>query len=128
MRKSLLFIILTAVLLAAWISSGIYIHTRPVSWDAAACSGGYFPYIFDKYNGELIPKYADALEDMVSLSASRDSVTGEMNGREIILEFDVEYKTSSGETVKERVSCRGKRYWIEKFSWSEPVKVSETSN
>lgn len=123
MKKKVILII-SALVFTILLIAG-YIYSRPVSWDAGGCGGGYVSYIFDKYNGELVGKYMDRYrneKDIVHLSASRDTATGDMDGRKIKLEFDVTYELENGERVTERIGFIGKRYWIDSFKWSGPVE------
>lgn len=123
MKKKIILILL--IILCVLLIGAGYIHLRPISHDAGGCGGGYVTYIFEKYNSELVEKYMDRYrneKNIAHLSLSRETVTGDMDGRNIRLEVDVTYDLESGEKITERIGFVGKRYWIDSFKWSGPIE------
>ena len=91
-RKAALLI--AASLLALAVGSCLWLHLRPVSFDAAACSGGYATWIFDKYSDELTEKFytcSDQKEFISNITAVRGSHEASWDERLIFLSFDVTY-------------------------------------
>ncbi|MBQ4347821.1 MAG: hypothetical protein IJC39_05190 [Firmicutes bacterium] len=112
-------------IIAAILCIAAFIHFSPVSRDAGACSGGYATYIFDKYNGHFVEKYLELNPDVASLSVSRDTADVKMSGRELCIEFDVQYKTQAGDSVTQRVRFIGLRYWTDSFTWGQPIVIED---
>ena len=68
----------------------IYIYTRPVSWDAAACAGGYSGYIFDKYKNELAEEYARSIEArVIDVGIVEDSYDVQWEGKKLYVELTI---------------------------------------
>ncbi len=93
----------------------LYIYTRPVSWDAAACSGGYSSYIFDKYKNELAEEYARSIETrVIDVGIVEDSYDVQWEGKKLYVELTIWH----GEQ-QQRVTFIGQRKWIDTYEWVE---------
>lgn len=98
------------------ISSVAFIATRPVSWDAGVCSGGFRTHIWDKYKEVLFEKYMQGFNN--------DNCTAELiehtydvifMDKTIVFFFDVAVTDENGEKWTDYVHIRGKRVWFEKY-------------
>ena len=101
----------------------LFIYTRPVAWDAGACSGGYATYIFNKYNDVLTQEYLiykgidkESIEDIETVSDSQSVI---WEGKNIFIKYDIKYKNPENGITTENVSFVGKRIWIDTFKWSK---------
>ena len=124
-RKTALLTVLS-LLLALAISFCLWLHLRPVSFDAAACSGGYATWIFDKYSDELTEKFytcSDQKELISNITAVRGSHEASWDGRLIFLSFDVTYLHETEGEVTLRLSFTGERIWTDTFRWGGAVMV-----
>ena len=123
-RKAALLI--AASLLALAVGSCLWLHLRPVSFDAAACSGGYATWIFDKYSDELTEKFytcSDQKEFISNITAVRGSHEASWDERLIFLSFDVTYLHETEGEVTLRLSFTGERIWSDTFRWGGAVMV-----
>ncbi len=98
------------------VSLVVFIATRPVSFDAGACSGGFKTHIWDKYKDALFEKYMQGFKN--------DNSTAELiehthyvifMDKTIVFFFDVEVTDENGEKWTDYVHVRGKRVWFEKY-------------
>lgn len=98
------------------ISSVAFIATRPVSWDAGVCSGGFKTHVWDKYKDALFEKYMQGFNN--------DNCTAELiehthdvifMDKTIVFFFDVAVTDENGEKWTDYVHIRGKRVWLEKY-------------
>ena len=120
------FIITTAsLLLLILFCTVLYIHTRPVNWDAAACGGGYVTWIYDKYCDSLTEVFLNGMgeekDNIIYIEPVRGTQTAEWNDRMIFLEFEVKYKHKTRGIKKEKLRFTGKRYWIDSFRWNGAI-------
>ncbi|MBR3596680.1 MAG: helix-turn-helix transcriptional regulator [Clostridia bacterium] len=97
-----------------------FIHTRPVSFDSGACSGGFGAYIFQKYGDELTEMHFEKWDaDEIDYHIVTETHSVSWADRLIFLEFDVIYTFANGEENRETLQFIGERYWTEKYSWRE---------
>lgn len=98
------------------ISSVAFIATRPVSFDAGVCSGGFKTHIWDKYKDALFEKYMQGFNN--------DNCTAELiehthnvifMDKTIVFFFDVAVTDENGEKWTDYVHIRGKRVWFEQY-------------
>ncbi|MBQ7039648.1 MAG: helix-turn-helix transcriptional regulator [Clostridia bacterium] len=113
--------VIISVLLIVF-SAVYYIYSRPVSWDASACSAGYSTYIFDKYNKKLTETFlngmGDEKENITDIQAVRGSHNTEWKDNKIYIQFDIQYTHKFEGVIKQRVHFTGKRIWIDTYKWS----------
>lgn len=119
---------LTAVSLLLVLALGfcLWLHLRPVSFDAAACSGGYATWIFDKYSEELAEKFyscSDEKELITHITAVRGTQEASWDRRLVFLSFDVTYLHETEGEVTLRLSFTGERIWTDTFRWGGAVVV-----
>ena len=131
-KKQKKIIIITTSIISVFIiclSVIIYIHTRPVEWDSAACSGGYVTWIFDKYKDELTQTFLNGMgeekENIISIEAIRGTQNAEWENRQIYLDFDIKYEHKEYGVIEEKIRFIGDRYWIDSFKWSGAIIVGE---
>ena len=125
-------IIITATIISILItcfSVIIYIYTRPVEWDSAACGGAYITWIFDKYKDELTQTFLNGMgeekENIISIEAIRGTQNAEWENRQIFLDFEVKYEHKEYGVIEEKIRFIGNRYWIDSFKWSGAIIVGE---
>ena len=125
-------IIITATIISILItcfSVIIYIYTRPVEWDSAACGGAYITWIFDKYKDELTQTFLNGMgeekENIISIEAIRGTQNAEWKNRQIFLDFEVKYEHKEYGAIEEKIRFIGNRYWIDSFKWSGAIIVGE---
>lgn len=107
----------------------LIIHLAPADWDAGGCSGGFKTDMFIMYHEELLEKYvstADHGEEIISITADRNSSDLEFDGRNVRLHFDVEIEFADGSKLKQRMFFKGKRYWTYKYKWSDAAVIYKT--
>lgn len=103
------------------LSLAFYIYTRPVDWDAMACSGGYATYLFDKYQEDLVELFYDScteknrITDVTALKGTHDAT---WKDRTIYMHFDIRYTHADEGIVVRKVTFVGRRIWIETFYWT----------
>lgn len=116
MRKKIKIIVcFVLTLICITLAICLYIYTRPVSWDAAACSGGYSGYIFDKYKNELAEEYARSVEArVIDVGIVEDSYDVQWEGKKLYVELTIWH----GEQPQ-RVTFTGERKWIDTYEWVE---------
>lgn len=131
-KKQKKIIIITATIISILItclSVIIYIYTRPVEWDSAACGGGYITWIFDKYKDELTQTFLNGMgeekENIISIEAIRGTQNAEWENRQIFLDFEVKYEHKEYGVIEEKIRFIGNRYWIDSFKWSGAIIVGE---
>ena len=131
-KKQKKIIIITATIISILItclSVIIYIYTRPVDWDSAACGGGYITWIFDKYKDELTQTFLNGMgeekENIISIEAIRGTQNAEWENRQIFLDFEVKYEHKEYGVIEEKIRFIGNRYWIDSFKWSGAIIVGE---
>ena len=116
---------LISVIILLTVCISIYIHTRPVSWDTGACGGGFSTHIFNKYNKELTDKFLNGMgeekQNVLKIEALNGTHELNWNGREIYLQFDVEYTHKTEGVIKQRLHFTGKRIWIEAYKWNGAI-------
>lgn len=117
-------IIATAISAILLLSVGIslFIYTRPVDWDAGACSGGYATYIFNKYNEELTQSFLDGMgkdkENVISIEEIEGSHSAQWEEDKIFIRYNVKYEHKDKGILTETICFTGKRLWIDTFRWS----------
>ncbi len=115
------FFTIIAVLFVCVVTVIVYkIHTLPVDWDAAACSGGYSTFNFDKNSEELVQKYLDGSgrkKEILSIQAIRGTQEAEWKDRTLYLHFDIQYDHSIKGKITERVTFIGHRVWFDTYKW-----------
>ncbi len=98
------------------ISSVAFIATRPVSFDAAACSGGFKTHIWDKYKDALFEKYMQSFaDDNCTRELIENSQDVAFEDKTIIFFFDVAVTDENGERWTDYIHIKGKRIWFEKY-------------
>lgn len=126
-KKNTLFkavISLSCILLAVFVLFIIFAITRPVSWDAYACSGGFETHIWNKYKDELFEKYNNGFNDNFSRELINDSHEVIFKDRTIVFFFDVDVTDDKGDKWTDYVHVVGKRYWTEKYLFNDCI-ISE---
>lgn len=120
--KKVIEIVIVLVLFLVF-GTALFIYTRPVEWDAGACSGGYATYIFNKYNDVLTQEYlvykGIEKESIENIETVPDSKSVEWDENTIFVKYDIKYKHPENGIITENVSFVGKRIWIDTFRWSK---------
>ncbi len=118
-------IVISAVLSVVFlicVGSVVFIATRPVSYDAGACGGGYETYIFDKYHELLLQEHTflspDSQENILSAKAIRGTHSADWEGDTIHLQFDVKYVHKTNGTMIDTMRFTGHRIWRDTFRWT----------
>ena len=129
-QKKIIIISISIIsVLIGFLSLIIYIHTRPVEWDSAACGGGYITWIFDKYKDELTQTFLNGMgeekENIISIEAIRGTQNAEWENRQIFLDFEVKYEHKEYGAIEEKIRFIGNRYWIDSFKWSGAIIIGE---
>ena len=128
-KKIIIITISLIIVFSICLSVIIYIHTRPVEWDSAACGGGYITWIFDKYKDELTQTFLNGMgeekENIISIEAIRGTQNAEWEDRQIYLDFDIKYEHKEYGVIEEKIRFIGDRYWIDSFKWSGAIIVGE---
>ncbi len=98
------------------ISSVAFIATRPVSWDAGVCSGGFKTHIWDKYKDALFEKYMQGFaNDNYTRELIENSQDVTFEDKTITFFFDVAVTDENGEKWTDYIHIKGKRIWYEKY-------------
>lgn len=121
MRKIISIAIVITLILGPIIGGTVYISNLPVDYDAGACGGGYATFIFDKYNEELTEKCVKFRADdsnISSVKVVRGTQEAQWEGKNIFLQFDIQYEHSSQGTIVESVRFIGQRIWFDTYKWS----------
>ncbi len=119
--KKVIAITVSAILLLS-VGISLFIYTRPVDWDAGACSGGYATYIFNKYNEELTQSFLNGMgkdkENVIFIEEIEGSHSAQWEEDKIFIQYDVKYEHKDKGIITETIYFTGKRLWIDTFRWS----------
>ncbi len=98
------------------ISFVAFIATRPVSWDAGVCSGGFKTHIWNKYKDALFEKYMQSFaNDNYTRELIENSQDVTFKDKTITFFFDVAVTDENGEKWTDYIHIKGKRIWYEKY-------------
>ncbi len=118
---------LMSIISVLLISFCVFWGTRPVSWDADACSGGFRTHVWNKYKDVLFEKYKSGFDDNISRDLIEDSQAIIFKDRTIVFFFDVAITDENGEKRTDYVHVIGKRIWTEKYVWGNCILSEKLS-
>ncbi|MBQ4094392.1 MAG: helix-turn-helix transcriptional regulator [Oscillospiraceae bacterium] len=115
-------LVLISLFLTLCLAGALYIRTRPVAWDAGACSGGFATAVFDLYAEQLSAQFAqNDAQTLRSAQPIRGTQQAVWEEDRIFLRFDVLCTLQDGSEKIYRLNFTGKRYWAMKYRWGGPV-------
>ncbi len=115
-RRALQAVAVIIALAAALMLTGfIAIKNATPTWDAGACWSGYVTHIFQKYDDVLVDMYRG--ESYSAAQAVLGTQSGDDAGNQLLLEFDIQLISPTGEITTQRASFIGTRTWIDTYSW-----------
>ena len=118
-KKTILIIIgiIVSFFVSAYILIGIF---GPVSFDSAACSGGYQSFLFEKYSNELTFKFLDNIGSPRFISAipTKTAISMNYEKQNIWFTFDIVCKSETDDEFIYRVTFKGNRVWYDTYNWT----------